>query len=298
VSDTTPRNHAGLRPAGVRHRPPGAFVPRSLEEALEARAAHPEAVPVAGGTDLWVEANAHRLHPPALLDLSRVDELRAWERRNGTVFVGAGVTFTRVLDELGAFPALVEAARTIGSPQIRNRATIGGNLGTASPAGDGIAVLAAYDAEVVAGAAGGRTRRIPLGEFLVGPKRTSLAPDELILGVEWTPSPGSGSFAKVGRRNAMVISVASVCLQLDEEAHRVRLALGSVGPTVLRAPRAEDFAAGLDWSHPNSGLEEFGRLAASDSRPIDDHRGTAAYRRHAVGVLAQRALARALEERC
>lgn len=275
-----------------------AFVPATLEEALEVRAAHPEAIPVAGGTDLWVEVNARRVRPDALLDLSRVVELRGWEHRNGTVFVGAGVTFTRVIDELGEFPALVEAARTIGSPQIRNRATIGGNLGTASPAGDSIAALAAYGADVIAGAAGGRRRRIPLDDFLVGPKRTSLHPDELILGVEWAPSPGPGAFAKIGRRNAMAIAVASVCLQLDEEAHRARLALGSVGPTVLRAQRAEKLASELDWGRANGGLEEFGRLAAAETRPIDDLRGTAVHRRHAVGVLARRALARALEARC
>jgi len=274
------------------------FVPTTLEEALEIRAAHPEAVPVAGGTDLWVELNARRTRPAALLDLSRVGELRRWERRNGTVFLGAGVTFTRVIAELGEFTALVEAARTIGSPQIRNRATIGGNIGTASPAGDGIAALAAYDAEVIAGSAGGARRRIPLDAFLVGPKRTSLAADELILGVEWIASRGPGSFVKVGRRNAMVIAVASACLQLDEGAHGVRLALGSVGPTVLRARRAEELAAGLDWSDLNGGLEEFGRLAAAGCSPIDDLRGTAAYRRHAVGVLARRALAGALEARC
>lgn len=275
-----------------------AIVPRTLDEALEARAAYPDAVPVAGGTDLWVEVNARRLRSAVLLDLSRVEELRTWERRNGSVFVGASVTFTRVIRELGAFRPLVEAARTVASPQIRNRATIGGNLVTASPAGDGIAVLAAYGADVIASATGGRTRRIPLEEFLVGPKRTSLAPDELLVGVEWTPPPGPGSFAKVGRRSAMVIAVASVCLQLDEETHTVRLALGSVGPTVLRAPRAEEFASDLDWSGAQGTLEEFGRLAAAAASPIDDLRGTAAYRRHVVGVLAQRALGRALEARC
>ncbi|HEU4943376.1 MAG TPA: FAD binding domain-containing protein [Gaiellaceae bacterium] len=275
-----------------------AFSPRSLEEALEIRAVRPEAIPVAGGTDLWVEVNARRIRPAALLDLSRVEELQHWER-NGTVFVGAGLTFSAIIDELGEFGPLVEAARSVASTQIRNRATIGGNLATASPAGDSLPVLAAYGADVVAAAAGGRRRRIPLDEFLVGPKRTSLAPDELIAGVEWTPVPGPGSFAKVGRRNAMVIAVASACLQLDEEHGAVRLALGSVGPTVLRAPRAERLAAeALAGADPAGALVEFGRLAAVEARPIDDRRGSADFRRHVVEVLARRALAQALEGRC
>lgn len=275
-----------------------AFSPRSLEEALEIRAAHPEAIPVAGGTDLWVEVNARRIRPRSLLDLARVGELTDWER-NGKVFVGAGMTFSAIIDVLGEFGPLVEAARSVASPQIRNRATIGGNLATASPAGDSLPVLAAYGADVVVAAAEGGRRRIPLDEFLVGPKQTSLAPDELITGVEWTPVAGPGSFAKVGRRNAMVIAVASACLQLDEEHGGVRLALGSVGPTVLRAPRAERLAAeALDGRDPAAALVEFGRLAAVEAQPIDDRRGSADFRRHVVEVLARRALAQALEERC
>ena len=264
-----------------------AFTPTTLEEALELRASHPAAVPVAGGTDLMVELNARRLRPTALLDLSRVEELRESGRDDDLMFLGAGVTFARIERELGEFPQLVEAARSVASPQIRNRATIGGNLATASPAGDGIPVLAAYDADVVVASASER-RRVPLGTFLVGPKRTSLAPDELVVGVEWEPVHGPGSFGKVGRRNAMAIAVASACLQIDDAGH-VRLALGSVAPTVVRAPLAERFAEGLDWKDPAT-LAEFGRLAASETRPIDDVRGSAAYRRRVVEVLARRAL--------
>ena len=273
------------------------IVPRSLEEALEARVEHPEAIPVAGGTDLWVDVNARRIRPHALLDLSRVEELKTWKRRNGTVFVGAGMTFARVARELTEFRPLVEAASSVASPQIRSRATIGGNLATASPAGDSIPVLAAYDADVVVASSREWRRRIPLDEFLVGPKKTSLAPDELILGVEWQPLEGPGSFGKVGRRNAMVIAVASICLQVDEKQGAVRLALGSVGPTVLRARQAEEFAKGLDWSAPATSTE-FARLAAAEARPIDDLRATAVYRRHVVKVLARRALAKAEEGRC
>ena len=273
------------------------FRPRTLDEALETRAEHPEAVPVAGATDVWVDVSAGRLRPAALLDLSRVDELREWRRDDGRVFVGAGTTFTRVACELREFRALAESARAVASPQIRNRATIGGNVATASPAGDALPVLLAYRAEVLLASACA-TRRVALEAFLRGPKRTGLRPDELIVGVEWRPAPGPGSFAKVGVRNAMVIAVASACVQLDERAHGVRLALGSVGPTVLRAARAEAFASALPWGEPaQDALVEFGRLAAADARPIDDPRATAAYRRHAVRVLAQRMLAWALDDR-
>jgi CO/xanthine dehydrogenase FAD-binding subunit len=267
------------------------LVPRSLDEALEFKSARPDAVPVAGGTDLMVGLNFGRLRPSALLDLSRLEELKTWWRDDGTVSVGAGMTFTRIAEELVAFPALVQAALSVGSRQIRNRATIGGNLATASPAGDGIAVLAAYDAEVVVERAGLARRVVPWREFLIGPKRTSLQSDELITAVRWRVPEGSGSFTKVGPRNAMVIAVASACLQREENGG-IRLALGSVAPTVVRARRAEAFA------EQGADPVEFGRLAADETQPIDDLRGSAAYRRHAVEVLARRALARALEERC
>ena len=265
------------------------LAPGSLEEALELRRAHPDAVPVAGGTDLMVDVNAGRIAPHALLDLSRVEELRSWRRDDDVVFLGAGITFARVERELSDFPPLVDAARSVASRQIRNRATIGGNLATASPAGDSLPVLAAYGADVVAASARAGTRRIPLEIFLVGPKRTSLEPDELIVGVEWRPVHGPASFAKVGRRHAMVIAVASACLQADRDRHTARLALGSVGPTVLRARTAEAFAEEVDWSDP-AALTEFGRLAAAEAHPIDDLRGSAAYRRRVVEVLARRAL--------
>jgi len=270
--------------------------PRTLEEALEARAAHPEAVPIAGGTDLMVAVNFGRLRPSALLDLTRIAELGECRRENGTVFVGAGMTFAQIVRDLADFRPLVEASRSVGSPQIRNRATIGGNLGTASPAGDAIPVIAAYDADVVV-ASKERERRLRWDEFFTGPKRSALEPDELIVGVEWKAPDGPGSFAKVGTRNAMVIAIAGVCVQLDPAARGVRVALGSVAPTVVRAPDAEAFAAGaVPWDEPDRPLAdsvpaEFARLTAAAARPIDDVRGSASYRRHAVEVLARRELA-------
>jgi CO/xanthine dehydrogenase FAD-binding subunit len=283
------------------------LLPRTLDEALEMKAATPDAVPIAGGTDVMVLLNFDRFRPPAFLDVSRLPELRQWRREGEVVFLGAGVTFSRVIRELGAFAPFVQAARTVGSPQIRNRGTVGGNLGTASPAGDALPVLAAYDADVVLTRAGGATRTLPWSEFLTGPKRTALHADELILGARWRPVRGPGSFSKIGTRNAMVIAIASLCLVVDEGQRTVRVALGSVGPTIIRAREAESFGAaamtdaGL-WDDRRAPLSpttigDFAERVAAAARPIDDVRGTAAYRRHACRVLARRALAWALEDR-
>jgi len=280
-----------------------AYAPHSLEEALEVKAAHHEARPVAGGTDLMVEVNFGRLHPPALLDLSRVGELAGWRRSNGSVFVGAGTTFAEIAAERGLFGALADAALTVGSPEIRNRATLGGNLATASPAGDGIPPLAAFDADILVAAAGGARRRLPWTTFFSGPKQTALEHDELIVGAEWKLPTGPGSFAKIGPRNANVIAVTGVCVQLEEDSRSVHVALGSVGPKVLRARNAEAFAAAaIDWDDPTALLspEElavFGNLAAAVATPIDDVRGSADYRRHAVAQLSRRLLAWTLEDR-
>ncbi|MDA8202770.1 MAG: FAD binding domain-containing protein [Chloroflexi bacterium] len=282
------------------------FRPSSLREALEIRAAHPEAVPIAGGTDLMVEVNFGRRRPEAFLDISRLPELREIRREGPNVRLGSGVPYARVIRELPDQVALAQASRTVGSPQIRTRGTVGGNLGTGSPAGDALPVLAAYDARVVLRSSTA-TRTLAWRDFLVGPKRTALAPDELIVATEWERAVGPGSFSKVGTRNAMVIAIAGLCLQLDEAARGVRVALGSVGPTILRAPEAETFAAGIldevgAWSDrgarvPEEAIARFGELVSAAARPIDDVRGTGAYRRHACAVLATRALTWALDDR-
>jgi CO/xanthine dehydrogenase FAD-binding subunit len=281
-------------------------LPSSLEEALEFKADRPEAVPIAGGTDLMVELNFDRRRPDAILDLTRVPELRTWSREDGILHLGAGVTYGRIMRELPEVRTLVQASRTVGSPQIRARGTVGGNLGTASPAGDALPVLAVHDATIQIVAAGGRSRAVPWHAFLLGPKSTALEPDELIAGASWREIAGPGSFSKVGPRNAMVIAVASLCLLVDPVTRSVRVAMGSVGPTVLRAPEAEALAAQAladagAWDDPAATVspetvEGFARLVAGAASPIDDVRGTAAYRRHAVGVLARRALAWALED--
>lgn len=283
------------------------FLARTLEEALEIKASHPEALPIAGGTDVMVELNFDRHRPDAIVDISRVPELQRWEREDGALFLGAGVTYTRIMRELPEFVPLVQASRTVGSPQIRNRGTVGGNLGTSSPAGDALPVLAAYDAEIVMVKAGGKSRAVPWDEFMVGPKKNTLAPDALILGARWKVVHGPGSFSKIGTRNAMVISMAGLCFVMDEDGRNVRVALGSVAPTIVRASEAESFASralanGGNWEDPDApvpeaAVEEFGELVASASRPIDDVRGTAAYRRHACRVMAQRSLRWALDDR-
>lgn len=282
------------------------LLPKSLSEALEMKAEHPEAVPIAGGTDLMFDLNFDRRRPERMMDVSRLPELRAWRREDGHLILGAGVTYSRIIHELPEFRPLVEASRTVGSPQIRNRATVGGNLGTGSPAGDALPVLSAYDAEVILARAGGKTRTLPFARFMTGPKKTAIDPAELILGARWRITRGPGSFSKVGPRNAMVIAVASLCLVVDLAGRAVRAALGSVGPTILRAPEAETFAANslaaAGWweDHASSVgsrvLEEFGERVAAAARPIDDVRGTARYRRHACAVLARRAMSWALEE--
>jgi len=283
------------------------LLPRSLDEALAMKAARPSAVPIAGGTDLMVEVNFGRLRPDAFLDVSQLRELQEIRREDGHLFLGAGVTYDRIEHSLIDFPPLVQASRSVGSPQIRRRATVGGNLGTASPAGDALPVLAAYQAEIVMGQAGGGIRALPWHDFLVGVKHTALAPAELILGMRWAIPRGPGSFSKIGSRNAMVSAVAGLCLQIDEDARMVRVALGSVAPTVVRAPAAEMFAARAladagAWQDPAAELAdpvvaEFGELVQAVAVPIDDVRGAAAYRRYGCGVLARRALRWALADR-
>ncbi len=281
--------------------------PRSLDEALAAKAATPEAVPISGGTDVMVELNFARRRPAALLDLNRVNELSGWAAADGWLRLGAALTYAeltgersgRIPDGIGArLPGLAMAARTVGSPQIRNRGTVGGNLGSASPAGDCHPSLLAAGAEVEVASVRG-TRRIAIDDFYTGVKRNALAPDELVAAV-WIRSPsGPEQFAKIGTRNAMVIAVAAFALALHPDRRAVGTGIGSAAPTPVRAGQAEAFlAAALDdgglWESraalDAAVVTEFGALVSAASRPIDDVRGTAGYRRHALAVLARRTL--------
>ncbi|MGH8793888.1 MAG: FAD binding domain-containing protein [Stackebrandtia sp.] len=275
--------------------------PADLREALEYKALRPEAVPIAGGTDVMVELNFDMRRPQALLDLNRVDELCEWGRDGEFVRIGACLPYTRVIDEIGTLlPGLAMAARTIGSPQIRNRGTLGGNLGAASPAGDGHPPLVAAGAQIEAASVRG-VRRIPATEFFTGVKRNALEPDELITAVLAPAASGPQQFAKIGTRNAMVIAVCAFAIDLDPAKATVGACIGSAAPTPRRAAAAETFlAAELPWEARGDVDEavtrRFGELVAEAADPIDDVRGSAAYRRHALNVMARRCLGWAWKE--
>jgi CO/xanthine dehydrogenase FAD-binding subunit len=254
--------------------------PRSLDEALALKAEQPDALPIRGGTDVMVAINFDRARPAALLDLSGVEELGGWSRQAGALRLGAGLTYAEAMrGELAeALPALAEASRSVGSPQIRNRGTIGGNLATASPAGDALPPLLIEQAEVECVSLRG-SRRLALADFVTAPKRNALAADELIAAVWVSPSGVPQTFMKVGPRNAMVIAVVSLALSAGEE---LLASFGSAGPRPLlvAAPRAE--------------AASFPERVAAAASPIDDVRGSAAFRRHALRVLVTRALERTL----
>lgn len=272
--------------------------PETLAEALELKAQRPDAVPIAGGTDVMVELNYDHRRPSALLDLTRIPELQRW---SDGLRVGAGVPYARIIEELGAqLPGLAMASRTVGSPQIRNRGTVGGNLGAASPAGDTHPVLLASDAVIEVASVRG-TRMIPAAEFYLGVKRNALEQDELIVAVHLTPAKGPQQFSKVGTRNAMVIAVCSFGISLFPEENRVGAAVGSAAPTPRRALEAEEFlASAVDFRDPRPLLDsvkrEFGELVSRAASPIDDVRGSAAYRKHALAVMARRTLGWAWQE--
>jgi CO/xanthine dehydrogenase FAD-binding subunit len=279
--------------------------PSTWTEALQMKSAHPEAMPIAGGTDVMVEINLDRHRPASILDLTRVTELNQWGADGEFLRIGAGVTYTQIIGELGdRLPGLAMASRTVGSPQIRNRGTVGGNLGSASPAGDAHPPLLATDAVVELASMGG-TRRLPVREFFTGPKRNAMKQDELIAAFLVSPAKGPQQFSKVGTRNAMVIAVCSFALSLDPERRRIGTGIGSAAPTPVTADEAERFLEGvLDegglWDKPApvdaSALARFGELVAAAAKPIDDVRGTAAYRRHALAVMARRSFGWAWDE--
>ncbi len=282
--------------------------PASWREALEAKAHHPDATPIAGGTDLMVEINFDHRRPTTLLDLNGVAELAAWsESPDGTLRIGAGVPYSRVIDELAdRLPGLAIASRTVGSPQIRNRGTLGGNLASGSPAGDGHPPLLASDAEIELASVRG-VRRVAVAEFFTGVKRTELADDELIAAVHVAPATGAQQFSKIGTRNAMVIAVCTFAVSLHPDRGRVGTGIGSAAPTPRPAVEAQEFLSaeltdtGL-WSArrplADSVVRRFGELVAAAAEPIDDVRGTAGYRTHALNVMARRTLTWAWDEHC
>jgi CO/xanthine dehydrogenase FAD-binding subunit len=259
------------------------FTPRTLDEALRLKAEHPDARFIQGGTDVMVELTFGDSRPAAFVNLAELSELRGWSEADGTLRLGAALTYTEAMASPLAelLPALAEASRTVGSPQIRNRGTIGGNLGTASPAGDALPPLLIERAQVELASVRG-VRALPLEEFLLGVKRTALQPDELVTSVLLTPSGAAQTFMKVGPRNAMVIAICSLAVVVDADAGEVRAAFGSAAVTAKRI------------TVPLADAAELPERVAVAAAPIDDVRATAAYRRHALRVLAGRALERCL----
>jgi CO/xanthine dehydrogenase FAD-binding subunit len=267
--------------------------PATWDEALALKAERPDAVPVQGGTDVMVELNFDVRRPPALLDLGRITDLAGWETAEGRLRVGAGVPYATIIATLGdRLPGLAQASRTVGSPQIRNRGSVGGNLGAASPAGDSHPPLLAGGAMIEVESVRG-VRMIPAAGFYTGVKRNALEPDELIRAFWMAPATGPQYFSKIGTRNAMVIAVCSFAVALYPDERRVGTGIGSAAPTPRHATAAEEFLAGaLDWHGPldEDVAREFGERVAAAASPIDDVRGTAGYRRHALAVMARRTL--------
>ncbi|WP_030252514.1 FAD binding domain-containing protein [Streptomyces violens] len=274
--------------------------PASWEEALAAKAEHPTAVPIAGGTDVMVEINFDHRRPEYLMDLNRIGDLREWETGADTVRLGASVPYTQIMENLRAeLPGLALASHTVASPQIRNRGGVGGNLGTASPAGDAHPALLASGGEVEVESAARGVRMIPIDEFYLGVKRNAMEQDELIRAVHLPKATGPQQFSKVGTRNAMVIAVCAFGIALHPETKTVRTGIGSAAPTPVRAKEAEAFLAAAleEGGHWESGApvapsvaKQFAQLASGACNPIDDVRGSAKYRRHAVGIMARRTL--------
>ena len=254
--------------------------PTTVEDALAALAQGARVIN--GGTDVMVPVNGGLERVDSWLNLRNVRSLHVIEKTDMSIRIGAGVTFAEIEKELGELaPALAQAASTVGSRQIRNVATIGGNVATASPAGDSLLPLLTYDAEVELVSVRG-TRAVPLNQFFLGPKRTIRQPDELLTAITIKDVRGAQHFAKVGTRNAMVISICSICARLDRERGIARVAAGSVAPIPLLISSAEQALLQRD------GSAEFSRLVVAASSPISDHRASAEYRRHALGVLAER----------
>lgn len=276
------------------------LTPRSVDELVATLSEYPQASLLAGGTDLMVEVNLHGRQPGTVISLRRVEELHEWSHRTSqqTVTIGAAVPYsfmeTGQIAEL--LPALAQAARTVGSPQIRAAGTLGGNLGTCSPAGDTLPVLAALNAVIhLLGPDGARDVSWP--DFMLGVKKNCLEIGEFVHSITLPVVPGWQGYAKVGSRNAMVIATASTCLVRDTDEGLVTVALGSVGATIIRCTQSENWLAKTTSLRLGAKLDptialEFGQRVASESKPIDDHRSTAAYRKHCVAILAQRLLMR------
>ncbi len=275
------------------------FAPRTLAQAIGVLAGHDGAAQViAGGTDLLLKMKAGRLKPSAVVDVKRVPELRGLAV-NGHITLGALTTLEQLVRSplvREHLPALAAAAGTMASVQIRNLATLGGNLCNAAPSADLAPILIAWEAEALIAGPGG-ARVLPLREFFAGPGRTALAPGELLTAIRLPPVPGPSLYLKLAPRACMDIAVVGVGLALQVEAGRcrgARIVLGAVAPTPLRARRAEDALSGGPLTPER--IESAAQIAADEAQPIDDVRGSAWYRRRMVAALTRRGLRRLAEQ--
>lgn len=270
-----------------------ALSPRSLEEAVRQLDQDPGLVPVAGCTDLMVRGPVELSRMDRMINVLGIPELRGIREVSGGVEIGAATTFTEIRSSAAvraAFPALAAAAAQVGGWQIQNRATLGGNVANASPAGDSLPVLLALDALVVVAGPRGR-REIPYSAFHTGYRKTALQPGEIIvrLRLPFLPAGSVQAFRKVGTREAQAISKVVVALAGRVENGRIaelRLAAGSIAPTPVRLPVAEEAVRGIAPGAETA--SRAGRAAAEEVHPIDDVRSTAEYRRFALERVVRR----------
>ncbi len=273
------------------------LMPQTLEEALEMLAeGAPDVAPLAGGTNLVVDMRSGRYCPGVVVNIGGLEELRGVRRENGYLVVGGGVTIAELLDDpliAQHAPVLREAAAVLANPLVRNRATVGGNLADASPAADSAPPLLVLGAEVELVSRQG-TRRVPLADFFVHVRKTVRQPQELLAAIRWpVPTDRSASaFRKLALRKADAISVLNAAVNVERDGagrcRQARIALGAVAPTPIRAHEAEEALRGQQLTPAT--IAEAARLAAEATQPIDDIRGSAAYRKRVVEVLVRRLL--------
>lgn len=269
------------------------MLPTSLAELYAAQQEFPAGAIMAGGTDLLVKLRHSGRRPPALICLERIAELQELTLTDAEITIGAAVTLQRLLEcdtVKTEFAALHQALTVLASPPIRHSATLAGNLCTASPAGDTLPPLYVFNASVDT-VCTGKYRRIPVAEFIAGPGRTVLQPGEVVTSVRLArgPSGRNSGYYKVGKRQAMAIAVASLAALVTPEKNgrrQIRLAWGSVGPTVMTAPAIESFLADRSFTEEN--LRQAGALVSEFVQPIDDLRASAGYRRQLAANLLLR----------
>ncbi len=273
------------------------FRPATLDDALQILAETPGAAPLGGGTCLLVDLRLRKRSADTLVDLSRIEALRGIRMEGDMLVLGATATIADLLDSpqvMEGAPILHAACKTFAAPLVRNRATLGGNIAHASPAADAAPPLLALDAAIELQSPAG-TRHLPLSDFFLAPCQTARADGELVTAIRipmgsQVPSWG---YEKIGLRKADAISVVSAAAVRRQEDGRVRIALGAVAPVPIRARAAEERLKGVAWS--TADIAEAARLAGKEARPIDDVRGTAAYRKRQAEILVRRCLERVAE---